>query len=246
MKIKVIKLFLIAIFALTLLSCKNEENIEDLDFSNPDIYAYINDIPIWESDMEQYIQMKTAIMGNYETDPYGMLDHQNMPKSENILYSVFEAKALKYNKSDKVKDYYEVVAIKYELDTAWEEKPEYFNIINTAVDENINDLLLEAEHRSNNPLIIIFREIASENNVTVKEVVEHMYRPYLTSAYEYEGYYKYFLENIYSGEVKNIEEMTNYEYVGYYLKLISDFDHYLEQILHEKYTITYRPTSMQN
>ena len=227
-------------------SCTDYKQKETMDFNNQDIYVYINDMPVYESNMSNYIQMKTIIMDNYKTDPYGMLEHQSTQESENIVYSIFKAKAQKYEVSDKVEDYYITLIIKDELNRAWAKNPEYINALNTIVDDTINDLLVKIENQTKDPLIELFESIAEKNGMTVNEVIEDIYKPYLISVYEYEGYFKYYLDNVYGKEIKSAEEMENPEYLEYYMKLITGYDDYLNQVFKEKYTITYRPTSTKN
>lgn len=213
-------------------------------FDDPNIAAYVMGEPIDINKMEQYICMKSEDMSELVSlgaEPkFDSNSDDPTSKARDIMNTVSykikyrQAKRyLSYNTEEKRKDYFKTVIVRNNLE---KESSTIKDFINDMVDHSVQDKLenddvpLTIDDDSEIYVSAIIKKVADKCDLSYKDCVETVYRPYIKCGIEEESYSMYYFGSV-KGEKVEYNGSNAKEYEEYMFNLFEGYYSYMENFL---------------
>lgn len=247
-------IFLLAALAGCAKPTSDHQNTYSFDDST--IAAYVMGEPIDKEEMEQYICMKSEYMSELVSlgaepkfdsnsdDPTSKARDIMNTVSYKIKYRQAE-RYLSYNTEEKRKDYFKTVIVRNNLKKEKEYDKSIKDFIKHMVDHSVQDKLdnddvpLTIDDDSEIYVSVIIKKVADKCDLSYKDCVETIYRPYAKCAIEEESYSMYYFGSI-KGEKVEYNGSNEKEYEEYMFNLFEGYYSYMDNLL-EKAEIVIRP-----
>lgn len=207
-------------------------------FDDPDIVAYINGEPIYDSNKEHYIFMAKQFTQAIVDAGKELHDASNNKDDDpDILYQRM-VKMTAYSDVEWVNEYFKTFLDDIIINELVKDKDDFSEILDMTVSQEIQKAIDKVSvFRLYNGSIIdygnIIEKVANHFDLSYEECVENIYRPFITSFSLNDLLFSCFVENKYDGQKIKWDETNTNEYVAFLLDAYTKYDEYIDTLLNK-------------
>lgn len=236
-------LLFMVILIMMLCGCQTKS---EYSFENPDIFAYINGEPVYESQMKPYIEMKKAYYADIlnsiqdntddsaaESDPYSEMLNKTYEIELERMKTV-----VSFTDEGWEKDYLRTFLINKKLNDFVAGKKDSFkefikSTVETAVQEALNSKGIEINYYNVASLNVeaVINNVGDKLNLSYEDCAETVYADFVKNEFLYQYLINYFTEKEFMGEKVEWNGSNVNDYTDYFSDVYSQYEDYLSELL---------------
>ncbi len=215
-------------------------------FENPDIFAYINGEPVYESQKDTYVEMKKA----YYSDILNSIQkNEEADVAESDLYNEMLGKTyetelnrmrniVSYSDEEWQKDYLRTFIIEKQLyGFVGEKKDSFSEFENSTIDTAVQDALhpngvkLDIYNVASLNVEDVINRVSEKSNMSYEDCANTVYADFVKREFQYQYLSYYFAGSEFQGDKIEWNGTNVKEYTAYMLNVTSQYEDYLTRLL---------------